>query len=241
MYTIIRISDPKSTFFPVFLEKNFINICMDITFINESQEWARYRQEIGESISLPADSTVAEIAVGNFGGAFYNKISNSKIKKYIAIEPNTDWYLSTKSCNYNNIQTEFINSTYENYIPNEPVDIVICAGLAYHLHSPVHLIEYVANHFDPAVIYFETTGHINPSDPDFSWDHVLFKTEIIDIPGNAFKGNYEKKVSLSAVLQPMFIAKCFETIGYTLEKYYNFQSDTHSSKDCVCMMKIVKD
>ena len=118
-----------------------------------------YIQHIKPMYSVCENKSVLEIAVGNHVRLIpiYNHYN---ISSYIGIEPYPHWYKGS-------IQTledtalfpfKMHNCEYQQYNSTDVVpDVVVCNGLAYHLHSPYHLFEYLAN-INAEYIILETTG-----------------------------------------------------------------------------------
>lgn len=209
-----------------------------------------YKKAMSDFMTIPANSTVVEIAPGHVAN-YVEAYRRGSIKKLIAVEPHADWLECLKRSNFGNLETEFVNSTYEEYYPTEKIDVVVCAGLSYHLHSPLHLVETIVNRFSPTIIYFETIGHLieshytrikesiesNPND----LVHIInikCNFEEINKPGNVCTDEkLKRRIPLNIRLPIAAYPMLFDTVGYALDSYLNYSGER--SKRIVSMMKFV--
>jgi len=200
-----------------------------------NSQWLDYYEK---SMQFEPNSTVLEIAPGT--GHFTEIYNRSNLKKYIAVEPSQLWFEILSSQHYN-CKTEFHKCGYENYTPIDKIDYVVCTGLLYHLSSPVHFIETIANKYNPNIIYLETTGHMN-SDLN-NRDNFLgkFYKEEVDKLGNRHTDDITKKiVPYNLTITLPTIVKFFEHVGYSLESYSDM-SIANTSKHAVCSMILKKN
>ena len=129
-----------------------------------------YKQHIKPMYSVCENKSVLEIAVGNHVRLIpiYNDYN---ISNYVGIEPHTPWCEGSTQTLEDTALFPFKmhNCEYQQYqLTSTDVvpDVVVCNGLAYHLHSPYHLYEYLAN-INAEYIILETTGvpsHIKQTD-----------------------------------------------------------------------------
>ena len=115
-----------------------------------------YEEDIAPLYSVIRDKTVLEIAVGHHCRLIHMYNSNH-IRSYVGIEPFEPWYDSSGQVleSFAQFPYQIHNCDYESYTAQTP-DVVVCNGLAYHLHSPFHLFEYLAN-TNAEYIILETT------------------------------------------------------------------------------------
>lgn len=203
------------------------------TELANKEGWLDYLDIVEDFIKLPAESTVLEIAPGN--GAFRELINNSNIKKYIGVEPFTPWYKNLKLDLEWIPEAEFNNCTYEEYVLNEPVDVVITAGLFYHLASPIHLIETIANEYKPDLLYVETIGHLDTNGMYATGKNSTYAPEVLNVPGSRQQGQ-GRAVPYNTTLDTSTLAYFFECVGYKLMDYKDIETQNSSKVDS-CIMK----
>jgi len=204
-----------------------------------------YTREISDILEFDKDSIVLEIASGE--GHFSSIYKSSNLKKYICVEPDKEWIEMASQHDYG-CDTEFVNTTYENFQPKEDVDYVVCAGLIYHLASPIHFIETVANKFNPKVLYLESLGEYNQEELIFDNENnsvqfnCLFRYEEINRTGNRFKLQGEKLVPASLSISTDAIIYFFKTVGYNVIGYKTINiSASEQSKESVTMYKLERE
>jgi len=122
-----------------FLESATISQKQDLNNID-------YINDVKHIYDVVKDKSVLEIACGI--PRFIKKIYNAYgIKSYTGVEPFEQWQgiateLLTESANF---KWDMVHSRYEDYVVTEVPDVVVCCGLLYHLSSPFHLLEWLAN------------------------------------------------------------------------------------------------
>ena len=201
-----------------------------------------YTSELSKILEFDRDSVVLEIASGE--GHFSSIYKSSNLKKYICVEPDKEWIDMASQHDYG-CDTEFVNTTYEHFQTEEIIDYVVCAGLIYHLASPVHFIETVVNKFKPKVLYLESLDEYNQEELIFdNVDNSIqftnqFRYEEINRTGNRFKIQGENLVPASLSISADAIIYFFKTVGYNVSDYKTIEiSATEQSKSCVTMYKL---
>lgn len=199
-----------------------------------------YFHILKDFISIPDNSTVVEIAPGT-GLLFKYVISEFNYSKYIGIEPDIIWVNKFQENLLNTSKVTLINDIYENVdLSNKDIDIVISAGLLYHLASPAHYIEYLCN-IGADVIYLESYGHLEEDVLSYDykkWSKVRFVDEQLNISGNRqVKG--KKALPVSVALDINICPHLFKMLGYKMEYYKNIDA-TQRGKQQVCIMKFIK-
>lgn len=204
-----------------------------------------YTKEMSEILEFDKDSIVLEIASGE--GHFSSIYKSSKLKKYICVEPDKEWFEMASQHDYD-CDTEFVNTTYENFQTKEDIDYVVCAGLIYHLASPIHFIETVVNKFKPKVLYLESLGEYNQEELIFDNKNnsiqfnCHFRYEEINITGNRFKTEGENLVPASLSISTDAIIYFFKTVGYNVSKFKTIEiSASEDSKNLVTMYKLERE
>lgn len=195
-----------------------------------------YLEQINDFIHLDEGSTVLEIAGGV--GPLVDIINKSRIKKYIFVEPNETWLTNCRNERHYNCETEWHCKVYEDYEPTEKIDTLICCGLVYHLLSPCHFFEKVANVYKPETFYLEMSGHWTKDYPDvYNPESIptVFMPEKINVGGMRYSSD-KRVIPYHILLNKDFVVHAMDTIGYKLEKFNNIVSD-HRSKDRVVIFK----
>ena len=218
-------------------------------------DWDDYVSQFGSLFNTEdfKDKTLLEIASGTCD--YYKLYLDKGIKKYISVEPNHSWQRIAKNkLIYNEIAKEykFITSTYEKFERTEKIDIIICAGLLYHLISPFHFLEKLYE-LDADTVGLETTNHLVDDTLETIWDDADEFAQSISFrhqgrlvaeplnddgmrrteqrPGGTFK----KGIPLNMSLSPELTVWCMKQLSYELSGYTNV-SYKNSSKDASCMM-----
>lgn len=114
--------------------------------------------EITQSIAAakPAHLTCVEpnkVMIGHVRrqqGMFNYLLTHPEEDGQIQIEQNT---VATKV-------DKIVNSTANDFYVNEQLaDVVVCFGVLYHLHSPLHLLELIVNKSKPSTVILEPMNH----------------------------------------------------------------------------------
>ena len=236
---------------------------------NESEVEQEYISDIQHMFDVVKDRSVFEIAVGNCARLtpIYNHYG---VKSLFGIEPFDRWYNQSKEILeiYAEFDWKILCSRYEDCKPPE-VDVVVCCGLAYHLHSPYHLFEYLAN-INAEYIIMETTGVSAQSDnPDWSGeigvdsamerikgimqehqqsfnDYIMIKSQMFstyeeqNIPGNSINNNRRSIPWNNSGLNPDVIVLAFWCMGYDLDKSHERIGGGDKSKACNTVYRFKK-
>jgi len=144
-----------------YIEKNNI-LFLDDEDLNPNQKQdinnIDYIKDIKHIYDIVKDKSVLEIACGNvrFIEGIYNAYG---IKSFTGVEPFEQWCTGgKKQLEYHaNFKWDMVHSRYEDYVVTEVPDVVVCCGLLYHLSSPFHLLEWLAN-TNAEYIILESTG-----------------------------------------------------------------------------------
>jgi hypothetical protein len=109
----------------------------------------------------------------------------------------------------------------QNLISPRPFDVVICFGVLYHLHSPLHLLELIVNYCDPEYILLDSC--MEP-------EELAFKYEMPDIAGNAQIRDGWKSCSKNLVLPFLIYLDVMENLGYTLDLVHRLRIKNYPAK-----------
>ena len=78
----------------------------------------------------------------------------------------------------------FCDDIFNFYKKDYEVDVVVCCGLLYHLHSPLHLLELIVNRSRPKLIIVDNTCVPNETETSCSYGY-----EFSNRPGNRFSSS----------------------------------------------------
>jgi len=188
--------------------------------IDERDEWSgwqrlseiddiNYINFMSSCLSLVRDKHILEFGSGL---GWHTKIMlKFEPKKIICVEPDKE-RAEEEVYKNNNIVTLYSSTANDYYSQNnDSVDMVVCCGLLYHLHSPIHLLEKIINVSKPNHILIET---IDGSD-------IQFIDEEFHSLGNAHSDKNVKFPILKLMTVPAdIIIECIETTNYRVEKIH---------------------
>jgi len=151
------------------------------------------------------NKTVLEL--GSFTGHFTKEIIKHKPKNVLSVEPNAD----VAPLNANT----FIGTANDFYKVNKTeFDVVVCMGLFYHLHSPIHLLEQIINISKPKALIIETVN-----------GNILNKEEY-NLPGNAFSDRgINNPLPFNFGLHEKDFTMLLESVGYVQTLLYEGYDD----------------
>lgn len=104
---------------------------------------------------------------------------------------------------------------------SKKTQVMICFGLLYHLHSPLYLLELIANNCDPDIVLLDCVN---------SSDVLQFIEEKPNVPGNRFSVGKWKTTNFNLVAPFEIIAQAMKQLGYTLIKSSNLNIQDNPSK-----------
>ena len=170
--------------------------------ILNTPEWIQYIEETHSYFDLCANKTVLEIAP-NMGT--HTQIIESNGAKNITLVEFNDYAISF--LNRTQRKHTIVKDDIFNYLQTKrEFDVVVCCGLLYHLHSPLYLLELIANMVDPEYLYIET----------YTAPDLIFNDELDNNYGmRQIKQGY-KSVGLSLLLTEEVLLRSIKNLGYTL-------------------------
>ena len=219
-----------------------------------------YCDGVKDIYSVVKDAVVLEIAAARvrFVEHIYNYYG---IARYTGVEPMDEWFMAGNRTlkSKADFKWNMVCSDYESYDVKGIPDVVVCCGLSYHLHSPFHLWEWLAN-TNAQYIILETTG--TPGDNHLfagantthntmeriteqitelgSMEaylalprHMGVNSEVLNIPGNM---QTTKKRSIPwklAGINPDLKVLAFSEMGYDLDASNERIGGLCRSKRCV--------
>lgn len=102
-----------------------------------------------------------------------------------------------------------------------PFDVVICLGVLYHLHSPLHLLELIVNHCEPKIIILDCV--MAPA-------VLQFENEEPNHSGNNQTRSQWRSAGVNLVAPFLTYLQCMHSCGYALDRVDRIQVDNHWPK-----------
>jgi len=203
-----------------------------------------YYDTVYSVLHFIGDKDILEIAC--FSGEMFHPIQKNKPRSHTAIEPYRRGFdKAVETAEEFGYDIDIHNIAYEDMSWDKTFDVVLCTGLLYHLHSPLHLIETLGN-LNSEYIILEATGALgvdicsNSQYPggqtgptEIYVSKIEFGRETNNIPGN--RQSVGKYVNCVARINKTVIVKAFDQLGYRLESVNDIYSSTQSKAE-VCMM-----
>jgi len=159
-------------------------------------------------LSLVRNNTILEL--GSFLGWHTSIMLKLGAKKIICVEPNKEC-LREEVFQTNSDTVALHNCTANDYYAcnNESVDMVVCCGLLYHLHSPIHLLEKIINISKPKYILIETIDNCD----------IGVNDEKFYLLGNAHTDtNITFPILKHMIMPTQTLIDCIQTTNYRFEK-----------------------
>jgi hypothetical protein len=174
--------------------------------MNELGEWNEYHETIAkEFFYVCSDKTVLEIApmIGHQTQA----IVKYPIKSLLLVEPNpADNTPLLKLYPTATIINDDIFNVYHNKFL---VDVVVSCGFLYHLHSPLYLLELIANQSDPEYIILDNIHHPNIGPT------IGIINEVMNTRGNRYTTTPTwKSVNFSICMEFVYFDQALTHLGY---------------------------
>ena len=156
-----------------------------------------YLVAIADKFKYCEDKTVLEI--GPFNGYHTELIKRFNPKNITMIEPNyraAKWLKKEYPECHVIIDDAILYLCDKPYV-KKPYDVVICCGVLYHLHSPVFLLELIANICQPEYVFLETMDSKSNEQMDPVSLPVNFQLENDNTPGNRYTSiGFDKTANL---------------------------------------------
>jgi hypothetical protein len=167
--------------------------------------WNEYHDMmVKEFFNVCKDTHVLEIAP--FKGHQTQAIVKYPVKSLTLVEPNRQAINGL----VNNFSTAKVinDDIFKVYKSRLPADVVVACGLLYHLHSPLYLLELIANQSEPKYIILDCP-HFNS---------VNANIELPNTPGNRYTTDNWKSVNYIVTLPFDYINQALAHLGYTCSK-----------------------
>lgn len=103
-------------------------------------------------------------------------------------------------------------------------DVVVCCGVLYHLHSPLWLLELIANKINPTYIVLETFLRFMKN------EHAHINEEVMGCPGSRVSVGDWKPIKLRLALSYEIFVTSMEQLGYQLVNVQDFLPENFDLK-----------
>jgi SAM-dependent methyltransferase len=210
-------------------------ICQPYLY-DDYKNWANYLYTIQNAFKNITNKTVLE--VGPFVGNHTILLEKFNPKSITLIEPNLTNGITELKRRFAN--HEIINDDIFLYLEKpRKFDVVMCYGVLYHLHSPIHLLEMIVNRCDPDYILLETTnGHLYSTGEDSG---AFFVSEPDNTDGNRYSMGDWKSSKISVVVPQEIINLAMNNLGYKNIYFQNlYGKNLHISKQSVIISSWIK-
>lgn len=149
------------------------------------------------------NKTVLEI--GPFSGDHTRKIINNNPSRIEVVEGFESAIQSLKQIP--KLDKIWFGDVLQELTTQNKFDIVICFGVLYHLHSPLHLIELIVNNCQPMYLMLDCV---------FEQEHITVLPEETNIAGSCQTIKNWKSCKVNIVLPFLVYKECLEKMGYEL-------------------------
>ena len=163
------------------------------------------------------DKTVLEIGPND---GVHTKLISKQSPKYLElIEPDLDQFnILDQIENVNNI---IVDDAFFVLSKKHLVDVVVCCGVLYHLHSPLYLLELITNNCDPDYIILDCA---------IDQKSISFLIEEDNKPGNRQLISQWKSTGYNLVAPFEIINQAMKNMGYNLIKQDNIPNCAFKTK-----------
>jgi SAM-dependent methyltransferase len=148
------------------------------------------------------------LEIGPYGLGFHTKlIQNFGPKSHTAIEgdPEQCEIFESNFPNVNLIKNDALIELNQ----KQHYDIVVCFGVIYHLHSPLHLLELIVNNCTPNLLFLDCVNAPRNNE-------VLAIEEDINMEGNRFTAEQWRSIKYNMVVPFDIISRSMKQLGYIL-------------------------
>ena len=106
-------------------------------------------------------------------------------------------------------------------------DVVVCFGVLYHLHSPLHLLELIANHCRPTYLLLDSIGQFAD---EVNTSHTVFGPEPVNEPGTRQVRSEFKFSGFNVVCPGSIVQTAMDRLGYEVVMSDNLAITDNFSK-----------
>jgi hypothetical protein len=169
--------------------------------MNNPEDWSEYHETIAKDFfNICSYKTVLEIAP--FRGHQTQAIIKYPIKSLLLVEPNQN--ANKRLINLFPTATIINDDIFNVYHNKFLVDVVVSCGFLYHLHSPLYLLELIANQSDPEYIILDSVHQPG----------ITITNELPNTPGNRYTTPTWKSVNYNICLNFDYIDQSLTDLGY---------------------------
>jgi SAM-dependent methyltransferase len=188
--------------------------------VDDEKLWDEYKNHLRKNniFSLLENKNVLDIATGD--GNIWEVIRENNPKTLTGLDPDPRWYYAD-----NNIsKDDIISQTYENFLPTNEYDAIVCFGLIYKLSSPIRLLELIARS-QPEVIILEDLNLFNEKDKLTTWDILKSKQNRGDLI-------YDDDINSGIIIGVTFemVTESMNNMGYSYvsSSMFKIRNEDHS-------------
>ena len=173
-----------------------------LNYAEKPEEWINYLKDSYPYFDLCANKNVLELAP--FCGTHTQLIESHGAKSITMVELNE---IGITQLQFHYPKHTIVNDDVFNYLQTKrKFDVVVCCGLLYHLHSPLYLLELIANMVDPEFLYIET----------YTSPELCFREESDNDMGMRHLIPNHKSTKLSLLLPEDILLLAIKNLGYKL-------------------------
>jgi len=187
---------------------------VNVNILENNQEYYKFCSD--EFFTVAKNLSVLELGPGK--GRHSTEILKQQPKSLTVIEGDLDRAkLLTENKNLSVVNDDIMLSI--NYVGL--FDIVVCLGVLYHLHSPIHLLELVVNFCKPKYLILDCV---------FENAQLQFLPESLNVPGHCQTRKDWKSSHINLVVPFLTYLQVLDCLGYKLCKVSRISVKNNFSK-----------
>ena len=166
------------------------------------------------------------LEIGPLNGVHSKLIINHQPKYFEVIEPYQSLVMTDLQA-INGINNVIVDDALLVLSSPHRCDVVVCFGVLYHLHSPLHLLELIANHCRPTYILLDSIGQFND---EINPAHTFFELENVNELGTRQVRPEFKFSGFKIVCPGSIVQAVMDRLGYELVLTDNLSITDNFSK-----------
>jgi SAM-dependent methyltransferase len=174
--------------------------------------WDRYLALLDSCFDICRDKKVLEL--GPLHGGHTKLIAKQNPKYLEVIEPDPQNIVELQKIS--EIDKIVCGDAVMELMAPKHFDVVVCFGLLYHLHSPLHLLEMIVNNCGPKYLMLDCV---------FTDSHISVLPEYVNQLGARQIPKNWKSCNVNIVLPFWTYQQCLEQMGYKLSYSYTLNID----------------
>jgi 2-polyprenyl-3-methyl-5-hydroxy-6-metoxy-1,4-benzoquinol methylase len=178
-------------------------------------EWNRYLISIMPYFNVCKDKTILEI--GPMFGTHTNLIKHYAPKNITFVELDHNAVTSVLPTDHPDCEL-IVDDIFLFLEKPHNFDVVVCCGVLYHLHSPLYLLELIANRINPEYILLET---FSPDKEKLNEPHAIIKQEHDNELGARQIVPNWKSCGVAIIMSNQIFINAMNNLGYDLIKTAN--------------------